>query len=106
MTSAILDSESDEEKEEEEPFQQLSPRNMSAHSRRTEKTLRWTTMGGSMMSRANTARQNLRRPGSSIELPGAKITAYAMGLCTRMRLMDGINWDQIKVSLDPRRNRD
>ena len=47
-----------------------------------------------------------KRPVKSIELPGAEITAYQPGICTRMRLMDKINWDLIKNSLDPRVNRD
>ena len=52
------------------------------------------------------ARMKLKEPGASIDLPGAKITAYQMGICTRMRLMDKINYEQIRKSLDPRRNRD
>ena len=101
-TSAILDTESDDE----DLFNVLSPSTDSAYSRQTTaKSVASSVLGGSMMSRANTAQQRLRRPGSSVELPGAKITAYAMGICTRMRLMDGINWEQIKLSLDPRSNR-
>lgn len=40
------------------------------------------------------------------ELPGAKITAYNSGLFLRLRLHDGIDYNQIRKSLDYKLNRD
>ena len=39
-------------------------------------------------------------------LPGAKITAYSTSIFTRLRILDGIDFHQIKQSLDPRSNRE
>ena len=66
---------------------------------------RQATLGFSKSDRYNTAQLKFKK-NSSIELPGARITAYRTGICTRMRLLDKICWERIRDSLDPRENRD
>jgi len=110
--TGILDSESDEEDEDmlrpttTNLFPNLSPRDeqklsqVSARDSRDSNITKESPrgVGGSGYSHtrtrsANTFAQKLRKPGESVELPGARITAYQMGICTRMRLMDDINFE-------------
>jgi hypothetical protein len=46
------------------------------------------------------------KKGQISELPGAKITAFASSLFQRVRLIDGINFQRLFKSLDPKTNRD
>jgi hypothetical protein len=54
---------------------------------------------------ANNLLQVDSESGDFIELPGGTVTAYQSSLFQRLRLRDGINFDQINRSLDPLRNR-